>query len=422
MEVKPVYLVLIDEDNNGTDSNKYYTLEPHGNEFVAKWGRIGGHESSKTYPMSKWDSTIASKKKKGYVERTDLMTDVIEDSKEEDNNTADEFNVIKNISVREIIKRLWDYANKTIQASYRVSASVVTQAMIDTAQDKIDFLSVNYNSMTVEDFNNKLKEIFVTIPRKMRTVKEYLAKEDSDFQGIIAREQSLLDTMAGQVYKKKDKSVGLKNENQTDSVSILEKMGITMEDATQEDVEKIKKAMGDASNKFYKAWRVTNKATQEAYDKYVSENKIGNVKLTCHGSRNQNWFNILRTGLKIRPAGVILQGNLLGSGLYYSNPDKWHGVAKSIGYTSLGGYWTRDYQGCGFIAFFETALGKSYDIYRHDGKYYNFDLKKLKEADPEAWSLFLHGAGYSSSSTIINDEIVVYNESQTTIKYLVEIR
>ena len=416
MEVKPVYLVLIDEDNNGTDSNKYYTLEPRGNDFVAKWGRIGGHESSKTYPMSKWDSTIASKKKKGYVERTDLMTDVIEDSKEEDNNTTDEFNVIKNVSVREIIKRLWDYANKT--ASYRVSASVVTQAMIDTAQDKIDFLSVNYNNMTVEDFNDKLKEIFVTIPRKMRTVKEYLAKEDSDFQGIIAREQSLLDTMAGQVYKKKEKSDVLKTENQTDSVSILEKMGITMEDATQEDIEKIKKAMGDASNKFYKAWRVTNKATQEAYDKYVSENKIGNVKLTCHGSRNQNWFNILRTGLKIRPAGVLTNGSMFGLGCYFSNPDKWHGVAKSIGYTSLGGYWTREYQNCGFIAFFETALGPSYDVYSFDNKYYNFNLQKLKEAKADAWNLFAHGG----TGMLKNDEIIIYNESQTTIKYLVEIR
>lgn len=421
MELKPVYLVLINEDNNGTDSNKYYNCFPNGDTFTVKYGRIGGSESTKVYPISKWTSQIASKKKKGYVERTNLMTDVIEDSKEESTGT-DEFTGIANISVRDIIKRLWDYANKTIQASYKVSASVVTQAMIDSAQEKIDFLSVNYKHMVIDDFNAYLKEIFIVIPRKMRTVKQYLAKSDSEFETIIEREQSLLDTMAGQVYKKKEKSVGMETENKTEMVNILDKMGITMEDATNEDVERIKKAMGDASHKFYKAWRVTNTETQKAYDKYIKENNIGNVKLTCHGSRNQNWFNILRTGLKIRPAGVILQGNLLGNGLYFSNPDKWHGVAKSIGYTSLGGYWTRDYQGSGFIAFFETALGPSYDIYSHDGKYYNFNLKKLKEVAPNAWSLFLHGAGYSSATTIINDEIVVYHENQTTIKYLVEIR
>ena len=417
MELKPVYLVLINENNNGTDSNKYYNCFPNGDTFTVKYGRIGGSESTKVYPISKWTSQIASKKKKGYVERTDLMTDVIEDSKEEDSST-DEFAGILNASVKNIIKRLWDYANKTIQASYKVSASVVTQAMIDSAQEKIDFLSVNYKHMVVEDFNIYLKEIFVIIPRKMKTVKQYLAKSEEEFEAIIEREQSLLDTMAGQVYKKKEKSDGMKSENLTEQINILDKMGITMEDATDEDVEKIKKAMGDASHKFYKAWKVTNTATQKAYDKYVKENNIGNVKLTCHGSRNQNWFNILRTGLKIRPAGVILQGNMFGNGLYYSNPDKWHGVAKSIGYTSLGGYWTRDYQNCGFIAFFETALGPSYDVYSFDSKYYSFDLKALKKAKPDAWHTHAHGG----TGMLQNDEIIVYNENQTTIKYLVEIR
>lgn len=419
MEVKPVYLVLINENNNGTDSNKYYNCFPNGNTFTVKYGRIGGSESTKVYPMSKWSSQITSKKKKGYVERTNLMTEVIEDSKE-DEATSDEFSMISNISVREIIKRLWDFANKTIQSSYKVSASVVTQAMIDAAQEKIDFLSVNYKHMTLEDFNMYLKEIFVIIPRKMRTVREYLAKTDEEFEKIIEREQSLLDTMAGQVYKKREKPDGMKIENQTDceQINILDKMGITMEDVTDEDVEKIKKAMGDASHKFYKAWRVTNTATQEAYDKYVKENNIGNVKLTCHGSRNQNWFNILRTGLKIKPAGVVANGSMFGLGCYFSNPDKWHGVAKSIGYTSLGGYWTREYQSSGFIAFFETALGPSYDVYSFDSKYYTFDLKKLKEAKSDAWNLFAHGG----TGMLQNDEIIIYNEAQTTIKYLVEIR
>ena len=427
MEKKPVYLIMVDPDNNGTDSNKFYTMTPLGDgNFKAEWGRVGGHVSSKNYPMSKWDSTINSKKKKGYVERTNYMEEVIEDSKVSDSNTngEDEFSIIKNVSVRSIIKRLFDFANKTIQSAYRVNASVVTQAMVDSAQEIIDFLSNNYSSMSVEEFNKKLIELFQVIPRKMRKVADHLSTSSNDFESIITREQSLLDTMAGQVYvsKKSDNSDNLANNNEVAQESMLDKMGITMEDATEEDIKKIKKAMGDSASKFYKAWRVTNKTTQEAYDKFVKENNIGNVKLTCHGSRNQNWFNILKTGLKIRPSGVILQGSLLGNGLYFSNPDKWHGVAKSIGYTSLGGYWTKDYQNSGFIAFFETALGPSHDIYSHNGNYYNFDLKSLKKVAPNAWSLFLHGAGYSSGSTVINDEIVVYDERQTTIKYLVEIR
>lgn len=424
MEKKPVYLIMVDPDNNGTDSNKFYTMTPLGDgNFKAEWGRVGGHVSSKNYPMSKWDSTINSKKKKGYVERTNYMEEIIEDSKVSDSNTngEDEFSLIKNVSVRSIIKRLFDFANKTIQSAYRVNASVVTQAMVDSAQGIIDFLSNNYSSMSVEEFNKKLIELFQVIPRKMRKVADHLSTSSNDFESIITREQSLLDTMAGQVYvsKKSDNSDNLANNNEVAQESMLDKMGITMEDATEEDIKKIKKAMGDSASKFYKAWRVTNKATEKEYQDFTKENNIGNVRLLCHGSRNANWFNILKMGLKIRPAGAILTGSMFGYGCYWSNPDKYHGgVAKSIRYTSLDGYWSGEYTKVGFIAFFDVALGESYDAYSFDSKYYNFDLKKLKEVKPNAWSLHAHG----NTSMLRNDEIITYTTKQSTIRYLVEIR
>ena len=53
-----------------------------------------------------------------------------------------------------------------------------------------------------------------------------------------------------------------------------------------------------------------------------------------------------------------------------------------------------------------------------DSKYYSFDLKKLKETKPDAWHTHAHGG----TGMLKNDEIIVYNENQTTIKYLVEIR
>lgn len=423
MEKRPVYLIMVDPNNNGTDSNKFYTLTPLGDgTFKAEWGRVGGHVSSKIYPLSKWDSTISSKKKKGYVERTNYMEEVIEDSKVSDatNKGKDEFELIENISVRSIIKRLFDFANKTIQSAYRVNASVVTQAMVDSAQEIIDYLSNNYVNMSVDDFNKKLLELFVVIPRKMRKVSDHLVTDSKEFEKIISYEQSLLDTMAGQVYKPKslNKNV-VSNDGVSHSESMLDKMGITMEDATEEDIKKIKEAMGDSASKFYKAWRVVNKATEEEYQEFIKENNIGNVRLLCHGSRNANWFNILKMGLKIRPAGAILTGSMFGYGCYWSNPDKYHGgVAKSIRYTSLDGYWSGEYTKVGFIAFFDVALGESYDVYSFDSKYYNFDLKKLKNIKPNAWSLHAHG----NTNMLRNDEIITYTTKQSTIRYLVEIR
>ena len=414
------YLILVDPNNNGVDSNKFYKMAGNGdNTFTVEYGRVGAAPQTKTYPMSKWNSTLSSKLKKGYVDRSDLMQEVIADSKIEDkSNGVDEFGLVQNLSVREIVKRLWDYANKTIQSAYSVRAEAVTQAMIDAAQEKIDYIAANYKNWSVEEFNKNLNELFIIVPRKMKRVSDCLVSDSSEYDKKLSEEQSLLDTMAGQVYKPKVKIADTDFEIKA-SESILQKMGITMEEATQEDIAKIKKAMGDSAGKFYKAWRVTNLETEKNYQKFTIENNIGNVKLLCHGSRNQNWFNILKMGLKIRPAGAIATGSMFGLGIYWSNPEKYKGgVAKSIGYTSLGGYWTRDYQNCGFLAFFDVAIGDSVDAYSFDSKYYSYNLERLKKDNPKAWSLWAHG----NTSMLRNDEIIVYDDRQMTIRYLVEIR
>lgn len=447
MEKTPVYLIFVDAQTE-IGSNKFYNITPNGdNTFTAEWGRVGGHKSSKIYPMSKWDSTIKSKLKKGYVDITNLKSDIIEDSKvateeENKNKTQDKFSLIKNTSVRDIIKRLFNFANKTVQASYKVTSEQVTQAMIDKAQGIIDELSNNYKNYSTEEFNNKLKELFITIPRKMKTVKSYLLAKDSttneNKEKIIQREQDTLDALAGTVYIPKavkekidDKNNSVNNvENNPDEanqnqLNMLQEMGIEMEDCDENDIKKIKKAMGNMSDKFYKAWRVKNLETEEVYQKFTKENNIGNVKLLCHGSRNQNWFNILKQGLLIRPSGVITTGNLFGLGVYLSNPEKYNGgVQKSINYTSLSGsYWANGNDNCGFIAFYDVAIGESLDVYSFGNEYYNFNLKRLKEEKPDAWSLWAHGQGHRNGwTTLINDEIIVYDVRQTTIRYLVEIR
>lgn len=419
MDYTPKYLIFVSPDNKGVDSNKYYRMTPNGDIFTVEYGRVGAAPQTKTYPMSKWNSTLSSKLKKGYIDRSDLMQEVIADSKIEDkSNGVDEFGLVQNLSVREIVKRLWDYANKTIQSAYSVRAEAVTQAMIDAAQKKIDYIAANYKNWSVDEFNKNLNELFIIVPRKMKRVSDCLVSDSSEYDKKLSEEQSLLDTMAGQVYKPKVKIADTDSEIKA-SESILQKMGITMEEATKEDIAKIKKAMGDSAGKFYKAWRVTNFETEKNYQKFTTENNIGNVKLLCHGSRNQNWFNILKMGLKIRPAGAIATGSMFGLGIYWSNPEKYKGgVAKSIGYTSLGGYWTRDYQNCGFLAFFDVAIGDSVDAYSFDSKYYSYNLERLKKDNPKAWSLWAHG----NTSMLRNDEIIVYDDRQMTIRYLVEIR
>lgn len=426
-ELTPVYMIMVDPDNNGTDSNKGYEMHPLGDgTFKARWGRIGQHYSEKIYPMSKWNSLYNSKLKKGYKETTSLMTDVIRDSKVEDTNKSDKFASIVVASIRDVLRRLWEYSHSSVQSAYKVSASVVTQAMVDKAQEQIDFISTQATaSMDVEEFNKALLELFSIIPRKMGTVKSWLAKSPNDFDRIIVREQDLLDSMAGQVYKHKVDD-GTKSETEVSTeVNILDEMGIEMRETTPDEVAKLKKLMGNQAYRFVNAWAVNNIETNKEFTEFVSKNKIGNVRLLCHGSRNQNWLSIIKQGIRIRPSNAISTGNLFGLGCYWSNPEKYEGgVQKSVGYTSVNGsYWASGNSSRGFIAFYDVAIGKSYDVYSFGSQYYDFNLKKLKSVMADAWSLWCHGQGHrNGGSSLINDEIIVYDHRQATIRYLVEIK
>lgn len=436
MEYKPVYLVFVDENNKGTDSNKYYNAFPDetSSTFSVEYGRVGSTTSQKkTYPLSQFNKKINEKLRKGYTDVSSFMQDVINDSKIENNNNLaeeDKFNSISVESIREVIRRLYNYANNLVKSSYKISSSVVTQDQVDTAQKQIDLISSSYKDWDLKIFNNELKKLFKILPRKMRTVKQYLAEnmDEEIIQKIITREQDTLDSMQSLIYKPKQNNE--ENNKQKDekekvekTISFLDEMGIEIEETTEQEVEQIKQMMGDCANKYYCSWRVKNKEAEKKFADFIIQNNISGTKLLAHGSRNSNWFNILKMSLMIRPSNVITQGSLLGNACYFSNPKNFNGgVIKSVRYSSLNGYWSGEHEKCGFIAFFEVATGKSYDIYNFDSHYYSYNLEKLQKDCSEAWSLHLHGAGYGGSSTVTNDEITVYNCRQATIRYLVEIR
>ena len=75
MEVRPTYLIMVTTANN----NKYYNLFPEGNQFRVEYGRVDATKTTAYYPMSKWDSQIKSKLKKGYQDVTDLKKDLVEE-------------------------------------------------------------------------------------------------------------------------------------------------------------------------------------------------------------------------------------------------------------------------------------------------------------------------------------------------------
>lgn len=405
MDHKPTYLVMVTANNN----NKYYRMIPKSDgTFEVEFGRVGANPQKASYPMKDWEKKYREKTKKGYVDQSDLMQDLIQEVK---SNGEKDYKDIEVESIRKIVEFLQDQANKTIQKNYKVGAGEVTQAMVDKAQDKINVINEKLDKYDVNSFNKALLELFGIIPRKMGNVNDYLAKSTDKFSEIMSHEQDLLDVMKGQVVQITVTSDD-EDENSTPNQTILEAMGLEFSEVSDDEIEHIKDLLGDSKSKFSRAWKVVNKKTQERFDKFVKDEGITELKELWHGSRNENWWSIINTGLVLRPVNAVITGKMFGIGTYFAPRAK-----KSIGYTSLrGSYWASGNANKAYMAVMEVAYGKPYDVYSFNSKYYSLNYNKLQEYCPGANSLHAH-----AGSMLQNDEIVIYKEEQCTIKYLVEI-
>lgn len=399
-EIKPRYLVMVTASAN---NNKYYKQIPHGDSWTAEYGRVGSSPQCREYSMSQWESKYREKIKKGYVDQSELVEDLIQVEKDKS-----EYKKIENKAIAEIVDRLQSMARKAISDNYTISSNKVTQAMVDEAQNIItDLLDIH----KLEDFNDMLLKLFVTIPRKMGNVKYYLATTSVDFSDIIQREQDLLDVMKGQVIQHQAEEKP--NETEKNNNTILEKLGLEFSECDNNDIAIIKSSLGSCADKFYKAWKVKNIQTQKKFDDFIKNNNISNTKLLFHGSRNENWWSIINTGLVLKPTNAVITGKMFGYGIYYAPKAR-----KSLGYTSLSGsYWAKGNANSGFMALMDVAYGKSFDVYSFDSRYYNFNYNELQKCCPGANCLHAH-----EGSMLRNDEIIVYKEEQSTIKYLIELK
>lgn len=396
------YVELVCVNGGDKNNNKYYKMQENADgTFTAKWGRVGGHESTKNYPMKDWDKLIRDKtqrKDQPYTDVTAMRADV----------KTTTFKDLADSDIQKLLKDLEGYAKKSIQENYTVASENVTKAQVDTAQEIVDELSkLVGNGFDYQKVNEFLKKLYITIPRKMKRVQDFLLdsndKEKAD--KIIANEQGILDVMSQQVSMNKP-------QDDTKEISTLEHaLGIKIEKVKDDEIKTIKELMGSEVSKFKRAFKVTNLKTQVVFDKQKSKSIKDWTKLLWHGSRNENWLNILQTGLVLRPSNVVITGKMFGYGIYYA--DK---CGKSMGYTSLSGsYWARGNANKAYMALFEVNTGMELRVERHEGWMTSLDEGKLKNKG-QYDSLFAKG-GYD----LRNNEYIIYNQNQNTIKYIVEI-
>ena len=113
---KPVYLVMVTTNNN----NKYYRMLANDNgTFTVEYGRVGASCQTRTYPISQWDKKYNEKIRKGYVDQTHLVEDLIKVQKPKVNRS--EYREIEDKAIAEIVDRLMRMAHQRFSKTIRLS-------------------------------------------------------------------------------------------------------------------------------------------------------------------------------------------------------------------------------------------------------------------------------------------------------------
>lgn len=382
------YLVMVTPHEN---HNKFYQMkQTTPSTFEASWGRVGAKPSPPfSYPMSVWDRTLQSKIRKGYQDQTHMHS-ISRHSK---------YQPIENPTVRSFFEEIESYSSRVLERNYTISFDEVTQDMVSSAKRELAHI---HESMNIQDMNDILLNVFCILPRKMKNVQDYLVHDKSKLHEVLEREYELLDIMAARAANG--------NASTADSsITILEYLGLTIDPIRSgSKVEtQIKKFMGtESSDKFVRAFRIRNKNTDDRFYEFMNKNDYSekDIHYLYHGSRNENWYGLMKTGPLLSPENVVITGKAFGRGIYFANRAK-----KSIGYPSLrGSYWTHGTDAKGFLAVYKVLF--------KDPKYVQTSRQySLQNIRP-------HDAVFAEKGVdLVNDEIIIFREEQATLQYIIEI-
>lgn len=409
------YLTMVTQNNN----NKFYHMitNPDKTTFTVIYGRIGQNGARCTYPIYLWNTKYTEKIQKGYTDQSDLVFE----NKNDDSAKAEEKSESKKKTVcteaLSLMKRLATFAKSFVKRNYIIKDSQikVTSLMINKVDELLQELGEIKNKKPnfVSLFNSTLSQIFMTIPRVMGDTKNYYAKDPSDYERIIKREADFIDSLRGiaATNSKTNRAsfeTGSSKEDEEEE-KLITKLGLSVHPVTAKQEAEIKGHMGQNAYRYIRAWRVENKTTKEAFDNYASKLSTKNIKMLWHGSRNENFHSILCSGLLLNPNAVIT-GKMFGHGIYFAPS-----FNKSFGYTSASGSrWANGNSDTAFMAVFDVALGKNLDVHSYDYSFGSYTERDIKKHGCD--SLYAH-----KGQMLYNDEIIVYNENATTIRYLVEV-
>lgn len=401
---------FVGDNATGKGLNQKFIMEamPEEGCFKCTEGRIGirvGPHKPKSWtcPMDDWDMVYSIRIAKGWQ--------LISTKRETKKITRKGFGLngviyrqIEEKETADVVQRLLEAASQLIEESYTTRIENISPEMMAHGKEILDKLAAGEN-LSVAAFNNLLKQLFCVIPRRIDNLSKVLAKRPLDYGPIVEREQDLYEILCDQLKMTNSTASGLQ--------TVTEAYGLEWRLATPEEKNYVLGLMNEKNRiQVINIWRIKNKKTEARFNQWCSKHGYYEgygISHLFHGSPMANWWSIVTNGLWIRPG---LNGGMFGAGLYFAPESD-----KSMGYTGYG-CWRNKGEARGFLSLNKVATGKPFYYYRDNGTSQDMSLMGMQRRGTDC--LWAESYRELPNSPLRRDEVIIYDDSQTTIEYLIE--
>lgn len=397
-----------------TNNNKFWNIELHdNNDVITKWGRVGYGTQSKMFTGEGsrfFESKIREKIKKGYVlQKTVSGETVYMNTHHNLAEIAKSQIKTKNTLVSQFIEKLAkENIHNIVGATniqYNVASGEFTTPLgiinlegITEGRRLISNIMDSIHNKQTQDivFKSHVNDYLKIIPQKMG-MKMLSAQEIFPNIDSCKKQIDILDSLESSLQN----SVKVTNGDSTSNI-----FNVSMD--LVEDVNIIKRIKDKYNSTRQTRHQCYHLDIKNIYKIEIAEMKNAfsqcpvknNIWELWHGTKLANVLSILKSGLKVSPPSTAqIAGKMFGNGIYTSDQS-----TKALNYSY--GYWNGQSNNTCYMFLCDVAMGNYYTP------------KSPHESFPKK--------GYDSTfakaniSSVINNEMIVYNNSQINLTYLVE--
>lgn len=409
--INTVRLIMCDVDAN---NNKYWTGTLYdNNDVIVEWGRVGKASQSKKHPSAGQhflDAKEKEKIRKGYTHlktvssntpSISIISDVSVIAKKEIRTKTPVLDAL----IDRLIKANIHQITSSTQIQYNANTGlfttplgIVTPTGIDEARD---ILAKIKKARNLDDVKSDISQYLRIIPQDIGMKFDIRKIFGSD--ELLIKQNDILDSLQSSYQaSQQPTTTGVP----TLTANTPPVFNVEMDICTDvNERNRIQRKFDSTKKSNHSSHRLHIKEIYTVHietvrSRFNTGKSIGNIQELWHGTKKANILSILKGGLKVTPPNTAtIAGKLYGHGCYFSDQS-----TKSLNYSY--GYWDGKYETNCFMFLCNVAMGNAFTPVNYYGSYpksgYNSTFAK---------------AGVSG---VINNEMIVYNENQFDLTYLVE--